>query len=137
LSLGDTASWPCLYFGLGTQEAFAKAVRRLKETQVSAVITPLLDGGLELRFETVADKDKIAPPDFDRSKPQFRLYAIKDAPETNGWFEVLADNLPGRRATREEVAQIDHRINTAPWRDDFWYAIHKHGKATLYAPLSV
>lgn len=94
------------------------------------------NGPTTVYFRTVALKDQMVPPAFDRSRPLFRLMKLnidEDSPWV--WVHVLPDNTPGAFCTPDEMTAIYERMRGKPWIMDFCRALLQHGKATLYEEL--
>lgn len=72
-------------------------------------------------------------PDFDRSKPLYRLFELDDG--ANEWWTVELDNTPGRKVSESTARILNNMVFTASWRDAFQAAFAKHKKATVYTPV--
>jgi hypothetical protein len=74
-------------------------------------------------------------PDFDRSRPIYRLFDLSD--ESDGrplvWCEVGADNTPGAEVSPEIDKVLFAFIEAQPWKHLFYEAFRKNRKATIYA----
>lgn len=123
--LSATRDWPCQQFT--DEHEMLAAMKRAVE-----LLDPddYLFIGDEIRFRTVAAKDRVIAPEFERSNPRWRVYLHEDG--TMSWHEVLADNTVGEAITDTAmIGRIGAQIDPA-WAADFWRAARRHGKATLY-----
>jgi hypothetical protein len=70
---------------------------------------------------------------FDRGKPLYRLFLKEDG--TREWWTVVADNTPGRLVDDFEAALVQEQVDKADWKDAFYAAFEKNGKATIYGKI--
>lgn len=127
--------WPSHRFA--SHSDFVAAAQALTESMPANDVICLNEGGPDdpttVYFRTVALKDRMVPPAFDRSRPGFRIFRLDDGAWV--WTHVLPDNTPGDYCTPEEMVLIYARLAEASWAADFWRAAKQHGKATLYDEL--
>jgi len=93
--------------------------------------TDILLAGQTLYFRSVALKDQIVPPEFDRRKPLYRLF--QEEGYRHRLYTVLPDNTPGDEVAPSVAQMIQIMVGTRPWGHHFWSAFAQHGKATIYA----